>query len=315
MKKEFKPKISLIGAGQIGGTLAHLCLQRKLGHVVLFDINAGMAKGKALDLAQSCAADDIDASVIGTDDPAELENSDAVIITAGLPRKPGMSRDDLIETNSKIMHHMAQHVKTYCPNAFVVVVTNPLDAMVSVFQKYSGLPHQKVVGMAGVLDTSRYRSFLAEALGVSVSVIRSFVLGGHGDSMVPLRRFTTVTGIALEDYVKRYAPSVDINAIDDRTRNGGAEIVNLLQTGSAFYTPASSALQMAESYLYDLKKILPCAVYLNGEYGVNDLYVGVPALIGSNGVEQVVELTLTEQETSLFQSSVESVRQLMKNLG
>lgn len=305
------PHFALIGAGQIGGTLAHLIMQRRMGRVTLFDVNGSMARGKALDLAQSGATDDIDDDIVGTDQPADIAGADVVIITAGVPRKPGMSRDDLLSINGGIIKQVAGHVKQYCPQAFVIVVTNPLDVMVSLFQKESGLPTAKVVGMAGILDTSRYRHFLAKALGVSVADIRSFVLGGHGDTMVPLGRYTTVTGIPLKEFIQgRSISQNDIDAIEDRTRNGGAEIVSLLQTGSAFYAPAASALQMAESYVRDLKRVLPCAAYLDGAYGVKDLYVGVPVVIGSGGVEQIVELELEPTERAAFDASVEAVRSL-----
>lgn len=306
------PHIALVGAGQIGGTLAHLIIQRRLGRITLFDVNVSMARGKALDLGQSAATDDLDASITGTDQPEDIKGADVVIITAGLARKPGMSRDDLLNINSGIIKDVAQNVKTYCPDAFVIVITNPLDVMVSVFQKESGLPPHKVVGMAGVLDTSRYRHFLAEKLNVSVADIRAFVLGGHGDSMVPLSRYTTITGIPLHEFVEKQTniTQKDILAIEERTRQGGAEIVNLLQTGSAFYAPAASALQMAESYLYDRKRVLPCAAYLDGEYGVKNLYVGVPVVIGAQGVEKIVELNLKPDEKSHFEASVQAVRDL-----
>lgn len=307
------PHLALIGGGQIGGTLAHLIMQRHLGRVTLFDVNGGVAKGKALDVAQSGATDDIDFNIKGTDQPEDIKGADVVIITAGLPRKPGMSRDDLLNINGGIIKDVAHNVKKYCPNAFVIVITNPLDVMVSIFQKESGLPTSKVVGMAGVLDTSRYRHFLATALGVSAADIRAFVLGGHGDSMVPVSRYTTIAGIPLFEFIKGH-PSVtpkDIEAIEDRTRQGGGEIVSLLQTGSAFYAPAASALQMAESYLRDLKRVVPCATYLNGEYGVKDLYVGVPVVIGANGVERIVELNLEPDERKAFEASVQAVRELM----
>lgn len=310
-QKITQPHFALVGAGQIGGTLAHLIMQRRMGRVTLFDVNGSMARGKALDLAQSSATDDVDGDITGTDQPADLAGADVVIITAGVPRKPGMSRDDLLNINGGIIKQVAVHVKQHCPHAFVIVITNPLDMMVSLFQKESGLPAAKVVGMAGVLDTSRYRHFLAQALGVSVADIRSFVLGGHGDTMVPLPRYTTVTGIPLKAFIKvRSVDQKSIEAIEDRTRNGGAEIVNLLQTGSAFYAPAASALQMAESYVRDLKRVLPCAAYLNGEYGVKGLYVGVPVVIGSSGVEQIVELELESAERAAFDASVQAVKAL-----
>lgn len=305
--------IALVGAGQIGGTLAHLIMQRHLGRVTLFDVNGSMARGKALDMAQSGATDDIDFSIKGTDKPEDLQGADVVIITAGLPRKPGMSRDDLLNINGGIIKDVANNVKKYCPDAFVIVVTNPLDVMVSIFQKESGLAPAKVVGMAGVLDTSRYRHFLATALGVSAADIRAFVLGGHGDTMVPLSRYTTIGGIPLFEFIKGHltVSEQDIMAIEERTRHGGIEIVNLLQTGSAFYAPAASALQMAESYLRDLKRVVPCAAYLNGEYGVKGLYVGVPVVIGANGVEKVVELELKPEEEKAFETSVNAVKELM----
>lgn len=310
------PHIALVGAGQIGGTLAHLIVQRKIGRVTLFDVNGSMARGKALDLAQSGVTDDLDIDIKGTDQPEDLKNADVVIITAGLARKPGMSRDDLLKINSGILKEVALNIKQYCSDAFVIVITNPLDAMVSVFQKKSGLPTHKVVGMAGVLDASRYRHFLAKALGVSAADICAFVLGGHGDSMVPLSRFTTISGIPLFEFMHN-KPSItmsDIKDIEDRTRQGGAEIVNLLQTGSAFYAPAASALQMAESYLRNLKRVVPCASYLNGEYGVYGLYVGVPVIIGAQGVEKVIELDLLDDEKKAFDVSVQAVKDLTARL-
>ena len=280
-----KPKISLIGSGQIGGTLAHLIALKELGDVVLFDVAEGIAKGKALDLSQSTAIDGLNVSITGTNNYDDTSDSDVIIITAGVPRKPGMTRDDLLGINLKIIKQVAEGIKETSPNAFVICITNPLDVIVMALQKYSGLPKNKVIGMAGVLDTSRFKFFLSQELNVPISEVDSFVLGGHGDTMVPVPNRTTVSGKPLLDFVKEGKISEEkLNEIIDRTRNGGAEVVKLLETGSAFYGPAASGIEMAESYLKNLKKTLPCAAHLNGQYGVKDLYVGVPVIIGSNGI-------------------------------
>ena len=304
-------KIALIGAGQIGGTLAHLIGLKELGDVVLFDVVEGMPAGKALDLYQSSPVDGFDAALTGTDSYADLAGADVVIVTAGVPRKPGMSRDDLVNTNTGITKQVAAGIKQYCPQAFVIVITNPLDAMVWVMQQASGLPANKVVGMAGVLDSARFRAFLAEEFRVSVEDVSAFVLGGHGDTMVPLVRYSTVAGIPLPDLVKMgWTTQERLDAIVDRTRNGGAEIVALLKSGSAFYAPAASAVAMAESYLKDKKRVLPCAARLNGEYGVDGYYVGVPVVIGGEGVERIVEIELDAHEQAMFDNSVQAVRGL-----
>jgi malate dehydrogenase len=308
-----RKKVSLIGAGNIGGTLAHLIALKKLADVVLFDVVDGMPQGKALDISQSSAVEGFDGSVIGTCNYEDIKGSDVIIVTAGIPRKPGMSRDDLVSINTGIIKSVAENIKKYAPNAFVIVVTNPLDVMVWVMKEVSGLPHNKVVGMAGVLDSSRFSYFLSQELGVSVSDVTSFVLGGHGDSMVPLARYTAVGGVPIEDLIKSGATTKEkLDAIVQRTRDGGAEIVQLLKTGSAFYAPASSAISMAQSYLLDQKRVLPCAAYLNGEYGVKDLYVGVPVVIGAKGVEKIIEIELGTEEKQAFDKSVESVRGLMQ---
>ena len=306
-----KPKISLIGAGQIGGTLAHLIALKELGDVVLFDVAEGIAKGKALDLSQSTAIDGLNVSITGTNNYNDTSNSDVIIITAGVPRKPGMTRDDLLGINLKIIKQVADGIKDTSPNAFVICITNPLDVIVMALQKYSGLPKNKVIGMAGVLDTSRFKFFLSQELNVPISEVDSFVLGGHGDTMVPVPNRTTVSGKPLLDFVKEGKISEEkLNEIIDRTRNGGAEVVKLLETGSAFYGPAASGIEMAESYLKNLKKTLPCAAHLNGQYGVKDLYVGVPVIIGSNGIEEVVELSLDDEEKRYFDISIDAVREL-----
>ena len=306
-----KPKISLIGAGQIGGTLAHLIALKELGDVVLFDVAEGIAKGKALDLSQSKAIDGLNVSITGTNNYNDTSNSDVIIITAGVPRKPGMTRDDLLGINLKIIKQVADGIKDTSPNAFVICITNPLDVIVMALQKYSGLPKNKVIGMAGVLDTSRFKFFLSQELNVPISEVDSFVLGGHGDTMVPVPNRTTVSGKPLLDFVKEGKISEEkLNEIIDRTRNGGAEVVKLLETGSAFYGPAASGIEMAESYLKNLKKTLPCAAHLNGQYGVKDLYVGVPVIIGSNGIEEVVELTLDDEEKRYFDISIDAVKEL-----
>ena len=302
-----KKKISLIGAGQIGGTLAHLITIKELGDVVLFDIAVGVAKGKALDIAQSTSVSGSKVNLIGTNDYRDTKKSDVIIITAGIPRKPGMSRDDLLGTNLKIIKKVAEGIKEYSPNAFVICITNPLDVIVMAFQKYSGLPTNMVVGMAGILDSSRFKYFLSQELKVPVKSVDSFVLGGHGDTMVPMPNQTKVNGKPLNQLIQKGK----LDSIIDRTRKGGAEIGKLLQTGSAFYAPATSGVEMAESYIKDLKKTLPCAAYLNGEYGVENLYAGVPVIIGGEGVEKVVELTLDKYEKENFDLSIKAVKDLM----
>jgi malate dehydrogenase len=304
-------KIALIGAGQIGGTLALLAAQKELGDVVLFDIAEGMPAGKALDLAQSGPVEGFNAAIAGTNDYAAIAGADVVIVTAGIPRKPGMSRDDLIATNAGVIKAVGEAVKAHCPDAFVIVITNPLDAMVWVMQQVSGLPPERVVGMAGVLDSARFRYFLAEEFGVSVEDVTAFVLGGHGDTMVPLVRYSTVAGIPLPDLVAMgWTTQARLDAIVQRTRDGGAEIVGLLKTGSAFYAPAASAIAMAESFLKDQKRVLPCAAHLSGQYGVQGLYVGVPVVIGAGGVERIVEIALDPTEKAAFDRSVAAVRSL-----
>ncbi len=307
-----RKKIALIGAGMIGGTLAHLIGLKELGDVVLFDIVDGVPGGKSLDIGQAGAIEGYDASYKPTNAYADIEGADVIIITAGVPRKPGMSRDDLLSINLKVMEQAGAGIKKYAPNAFVIVITNPLDAMVWALQKACGLPKNKVIGMAGVLDTGRFRTFLAEEMKVSVEDVTALVLGGHGDDMVPIARYSTVAGIPLPDLVKMgWISQARLDAIIERTRKGGGEIVNLLKTGSAFYAPASSAIQMAESYLRDKRRVLPCAAYLNGEYGVRGLYVGVPVVIGGNGIERIVEIDLNAAERAMFQKSVESVKGLI----
>ena len=306
-----RKKITLIGAGQIGGTLAHLIALKGLGDVVLFDVAAGLAKGKALDIAQSSPVNGFDISLSGTDNYDDTKNSDVIIITAGVPRKPGMTRDDLLGINLKIIKQVADGIKNTSPDAFVICITNPLDVIVMALQKYSGLPKNKVVGMAGILDSSRFIYFLSKELNVSVSKIKSFVLGGHGDSMVAMLGSTEVDGKKLSDLIKDGKLKKDrLNQIVDRTKKGGAEIVKYLEKGSAFYAPAASGVQMAESYLKDLKSQLPCAVYLNGEYGVKDIYAGVPVIIGSHGVEKIVEINLSDEEKINFQKSIDAVKEL-----
>ena len=307
-----RKKIALIGAGQIGGTLAHLIGLKELGDVVLFDIVEGVPQGKALDIAQSTPIEGNDTHYLGANSYEAMNGADVCIVTAGVPRKPGMSRDDLLGINLKVMEQVGAGIRKYCPNAFVICITNPLDAMVWALQKSCGLPRHMVVGMAGVLDSARFRYFLAEEFNVSVEDVTAFVLGGHGDTMVPLVRYSTVAGIPLPDLVRMgWTTQARIDEIVERTRNGGAEIVNLLKTGSAFYAPASSAIAMAESYLRDKKRVVPCAAYLNGEYGVKDLYVGVPVVIGAKGVERIVEIELNGAERTMFDKSVESVRGLV----
>ena len=308
-----RKKIALIGGGQIGGTLAHLAAMRELGDVVVLDLQAGVAKGKALDLAQSGPIDDFDAKMSGTDDYADIAGADVVIVTAGVPRKPGMSRDDLIGINLKVMKAVGEGIAQHAPDAFVICITNPLDAMVWALQKYSGLPANKVCGMAGVLDSGRFSHFLAEEFNVSVEDVTTFVLGGHGDTMVPLVRYSTVAGIPVPDLIKMgWSTQEKIDAIVDRTRKGGGEIVQLLGTGSAFYAPATSAIAMADSYLKDKKRLLPCAAYLEGEFGVNGMYVGVPVIIGENGIERIVEISFEESEKAGFDHSVGAVKGLLE---
>ncbi len=306
-------KIALIGAGQIGGTLAHLAALKDLGDIVLFDIQDGVPQGKALDLSQSAPVEGFDGSLKGTSEYKDIAGANVVIVTAGVPRKPGMSRDDLLEINLKVMEQVGAGIAKYAPDAFVICITNPLDAMVWALQKFSGLPTAKVVGMAGVLDSSRFEYFLAEELKVSVQDVTAFVLGGHGDTMVPLVRYSTVGGIPLPDLVKMgWMSKEKLDAIVQRTRDGGAEIVGLLKTGSAFYAPATSAIAMAESYLKDKRRVLPAAAYLNGEYGVKATYVGVPVIIGANGVEKIVEIALNGTEQKAFDKSVGAVEGLIE---
>ena len=306
-----KKKITLIGAGQIGGTLAHLIALKDLADVVLFDVAAGIAKGKALDIAQSSPVDEFNINLSGTDNYEDTKNSDVIIVTAGVPRKPGMSRDDLLGINLKIIKQVAEGIKKTSPNAFVICITNPLDVIVMALQKYSGLPKNKVVGMAGILDSSRFIYFLSQELKVSVNKIKSFVLGGHGDSMVAMLGATVVEGKKITDLVNEGKISKDkLDQIIDRTKKGGAEIVKLLEKGSAFYAPAASGVEMAECYLKDLKKQLPCAVYLDGEYGTKDIYAGVPVIIGSKGVEKVIELDLSAEEKDNFDNSIKAVKEL-----
>ena len=304
-------KISLVGAGNIGGTLALLAGLKELGDVMLFDIAEGMPQGKALDIAQASPIEGFNASVTGSNGYAALAGSDVVIVTAGVARKPGMSRDDLIGINTNVMNQVGAGIKENCPDAFVICITNPLDVMVGVLQKASGLPTSKIVGMAGVLDSARFRYFLAEEFAVSVEDVTAFVLGGHGDTMVPLVRYSAVAGIPVPDLVKMgWSSAEKIDEIVQRTRDGGAEIVGLLKTGSAFYAPASSAIEMAEAYLKDKKRLLPCAAYVDGAYGLDGLYVGVPVVLGAGGVERIVEIELNEEEQAMFDRSVSAVRAL-----
>jgi len=306
-------KIALIGAGQIGGTLAHLIGLKQLGDVVMFDVAEGIPQGKALDIAESSPVNDFDAQFLGTNSYDGIEGADVCIVTAGVPRKPGMSRDDLLGINLKVMEQVGAGIKKYAPDAFVICITNPLDAMVWALQKYSELPQQKVIGMAGVLDSARFRYFLADEFNVSVEDVTAFVLGGHGDSMVPLIRYSTVAGIPVPDLVKiGWTTQARVDDIIKRTANGGAEIVNLLKTGSAFYAPAASAVAMAESYLLDKKRVLPCAAWLNGEYGIKDLYVGVPVVIGEKGAERIVEIELNSSERGMFEKSAQAVQTLVE---
>ncbi len=305
-------KIALIGSGQIGGTLAHLAGLKELGDIVLFDIVGGLPQGKCLDIAQGGAIEGYNAEFMGSNSYADLAGSDVVIVTAGIPRKPGMSRDDLLTINLKVMSAVGEGIKAFAPEAFVICITNPLDAMVWALRQFSGHPHEKIVGMAGVLDSARFRHFLSRELKVSVEDITAFVLGGHGDTMVPMPRFSTVAGVPLPELVKMgWITQERLDSIIQRTRDGGAEIIGLLKTGSAFYAPASSALEMAESYLKDEKRVLPVAAYVDGPYGIHDLYVGVPAVIGAGGVERIVELQLTAEEQAALDKSASSVKTLI----
>jgi malate dehydrogenase len=307
-----RAKIALIGAGQIGGTLAHLAALKELGDVVLFDIAEGTPQGKALDIAESAPVDGFDAGLRGTNDYADIAGSDVCIVTAGVARKPGMSRDDLLGINLKVMKSVGEGIARHAPDAFVICITNPLDAMVWALREFSGLPHAKVCGMAGVLDSARFRHFLADAFAVSVKDVTAFVLGGHGDTMVPLTRYSTVGGIPLPDLVKmEWITQEKLDAIVQRTRDGGAEIVGLLKTGSAFYAPAAAAIEMAEAYIKDQKRVLPCAANLDGQYGLKNIYVGVPTVIGAGGIERVVEIALDKGERAMFDKSVEAVRGLV----
>ena len=307
-----RSKIALIGAGQIGGTLAHLATLKELGDIVLFDIAQGTPQGKALDIAESGPVSGFDAELKGTQDYADIAGADVCIVTAGVPRKPGMSRDDLLGINLKVMKSVGEGIKAHAPNAFVICITNPLDAMVWALREFSGLPHEKVCGMAGVLDSARFRHFLSLEFGVSMRDVTAFVLGGHGDTMVPLVRYSTVAGIPLPDLVKMGWTTQDrLDAIVQRTRDGGAEIVGLLGTGSAFYAPAASGIEMAEAYLRDQKRLLPCAAHVAGAYGLDGFYVGVPTIIGAGGVERVVEIALSKDEKAMFDKSVAAVKGLV----
>jgi len=308
-----RKKIALIGGGQIGGTLAHLVALKELGDVVMFDIAEGLPQGKSLDLAQAGPIDGFNAKLKGTNDYADIKGADVVIVTAGVPRKPGMSRDDLIGINLKVMAAVGEGIKANAPDAFIICITNPLDAMVWALRQFSGVPHNKIVGMAGVLDSARFRHFLADELNVSVEDVSAFVLGGHGDTMVPMPRFSTVAGISLPELVKMGWIKQDrLDQIVQRTRDGGAEIVGLLKTGSAYYAPATAGIAMAESYLKDQKRILPCATYVDGAYGIKDLYVGLPVVIGEKGVERVVELELTADEKAALLKSADAVKGLIE---
>jgi malate dehydrogenase len=307
-----RPKIALIGAGQIGGTLAHLAVLKELGDVILFDIAEGTPQGKALDIAQSGPIEGFDATLKGANSYADIAGADVCIVTAGVPRKPGMSRDDLLGINLKVMKAVGEGLKEHAPNAFVICITNPLDAMVWALREFSGLPHNKVVGMAGVLDAGRFRHFLSVEFNVSMKDVTAFVLGGHGDTMVPLARYSTVAGIPLPDLVKMgWTTQEKLDGIIQRTRDGGAEIVGLLKTGSAFYAPAASAIEMAEAYIKDQKRLLPVAAYVDGAFGLDGMYVGVPVILGAGGVERLVEIQMTEAENAMFQKSVEAVQGLV----
>lgn len=306
-----RAKIALIGSGQIGGTLAHLAVLKELGDVVLFDISDGIPQGKALDIAEAGPVGKYDAEISGTTDYADIADADVCIVTAGVARKPGMSRDDLLGINLKVMKSVGEGIREYAPNAFVICITNPLDAMVWALQKFSGLPAEKVCGMAGVLDSARFRHFLAEEFRVSVKDVSAFVLGGHGDTMVPLTRYSTVSGIPLPDLVEMgWTSQEKLDAIVQRTRDGGAEIVGLLKTGSAYYAPAASAIEMAESYLKDQKRVLPCAAHVKGIYGLDGIYVGVPTVIGKSGIEKIIEIKLNADEKAMFDHSVKAVQSL-----
>ena len=307
-----RPKIALIGAGQIGGTLAHLAAIKELGDVVLFDIAEGTPEGKALDIAESGPSEGFDTSLKGTQSYSNIEGADVCIVTAGVPRKPGMSRDDLLGINLKVMKSVGEGIRDHAPNAFVICITNPLDAMVWALREFSGLPTEKVCGMAGVLDSARFRHFLAEEFNVSMRDVTAFVLGGHGDTMVPLARYSTIAGIPLPDLVKMgWTTQEKLDAIIQRTRDGGAEIVGLLKTGSAYYAPATSAIEMAEAYLKDQKRLLPCAAYCNGEFGLKGMYVGVPTIIGSGGIERIADIQLDSNEQVMFDNSVKAVKGLV----
>ncbi len=308
-----RPKIALIGAGQIGGTLAHLAAIKELGDIVMFDIAEGIPQGKALDIAESGPSEGFDASLKGTNDYADIAGAQVCIVTAGVPRKPGMSRDDLLGINLKVMKAVGEGIKAHAPDAFVICITNPLDAMVWALREYSGLPHNKVVGMAGVLDSARFRHFLSLEFNVSMRDVTAFVLGGHGDTMVPLARYSTVAGIPLPDLVEMgWTTQERLDGIIQRTRDGGAEIVGLLKTGSAYYAPATSAIEMAEAYLKDQKRLLPCAAWCKGEFGLNGLYVGVPTIIGRGGIERIVDIKMNPDEQKMFDKSVDSVRGLVE---
>lgn len=308
-----RKKIALIGAGMIGGTLAHLAAMRELGDIVLFDIAEGIPQGKALDISQCGPVEGFDAKLSGTNDYADIAGADVIIVTAGVPRKPGMSRDDLLGINLKVMKTVGEGIRQHAPDAFVICITNPLDAMVWALREFSGLPHNRVVGMAGVLDSARFATFLAQEFDVSVKDVNAFVLGGHGDTMVPVTKYTTISGIPVDDLVKMGRSSKErIDEIVKRTRGGGGEIVALLKTGSAYYAPATSAIAMAEAYLGDQKRVLPCAVYVEGKYGLDGLYVGVPAVLGANGVEEVIEIKLDDEAKKNFQVSVDAVKELLE---
>jgi len=308
-----RPKIALIGAGNIGGTLAHLAAVKELGDIVMFDIADGLPQGKALDIAESGPAEGFDAAMSGTSDYADIAGADVCIVTAGVARKPGMSRDDLLGINLKVMKSVGEGIAAHAPNAFVICITNPLDAMVWALREFSGLPHNKVCGMAGVLDSARFRHFLADEFGVSMRDVTAFVLGGHGDTMVPLARYSTVAGIPLPDLINMgWTTQEKMDAIVQRTRDGGAEIVGLLKTGSAFYAPATSAIEMAEAYLKDQKRVLPCAAYVDGALGLKGMYVGVPTIIGAGGVEKVIDIKMTKDEQAMFDKSVAAVKGLVE---
>ncbi|WP_306006111.1 malate dehydrogenase [Aquicoccus porphyridii] len=308
-----RPKIALIGAGMIGGTLAHMAAMKELGDIILFDIAEGIPEGKALDIAESGPSEGFDVKLKGTQDYADIAGADVCIVTAGVPRKPGMSRDDLLGINLKVMKAVGEGIKANAPDAFVICITNPLDAMVWALREFSGLPHEKVCGMAGVLDSARFRHFLAEEFKVSMRDVTAFVLGGHGDTMVPLTRYSTVAGIPLPDLIKMGWTTQDrLDAIVQRTRDGGAEIVGLLKSGSAYYAPATSAIEMAISYLKDQKRVLPCAAHVDGAYGLDGFYVGVPTVIGAGGIERVIDITLTKDEQAMFNKSVDAVKGLVK---